>query len=157
MRTFWKAFILSSIFFFVAIFLGSYSYLKINDRKINADIDIIEHQRVKDENIEKPKEEKNYISLKEAFDDSDRINMIVLGMEDVRTDTIILASFEPIKKKVDLISIPRDTYIHRKGYDQAEERKINSIYGAHGVEGVKKAVSHILEGVPIHHYIMVDW
>ena len=93
MRTFWKAFILSSIFFFVAIFLGSYSYLKINDHKINADIDIIEHQRVKDENIEKPKEEKNYISLKEAFDDSDRINMIVLGMEDVRTDNIILASF----------------------------------------------------------------
>ena len=29
--------------------------------------------------------------------------------------------------------------------------------GSHGVEGVKKAVSHILEGIPIHHYIMVDY
>ena len=50
-------------------------------------------------------------------------------MEDIRTDTIIFASFDPDTKKVNVISIPRDTYIHRKGYNIGEQRKINAIYG----------------------------
>ena len=111
----------------------------------------------KSENKEKSIENKTYSSLSEAFKDSDRINIIFLGMEDSRTDTIMLASFEQETKKVDIISIPRDTYIHRKGYDQAEQRKINAIYGDHGVGGVKKAVSYILESIPIHHYVMMDY
>lgn len=100
---------------------------------------------------------KNYSSLTEAFKDSNRINIILLGMEDIRTDTILFATFNSLSKQVDVISIPRDTYIYRKGYNQGEQRKINAIYGEHGVEGVKKAVSHILGGVPIHHYIMIDY
>ena len=56
------------------------------------------------------------------------------------------------------MNIPRDTYIHRRGYNTAEQRKSNSIYGDHGVTGVKKTVSYILEdSVPIHHYVMLDY
>ncbi len=82
---------------------------------------------------------------------------MILGMEDIRTDVIIFASIDLDNKTVNGISVPRDTYIHRKGFDGAEQRKINAIYGEHGIKGVKKALSYILEGVPIHHYIIVDY
>lgn len=56
-----------------------------------------------------------------------------------------------------MISIPRDTYYHTNGYDKAELRKINAVYGRSKTEGVKKAVSEILGQVPVHHYIMIDY
>ncbi|MBZ2174600.1 LCP family protein [Schnuerera sp. xch1] len=156
MKTFWKVFIVSFIFFIIAISLGSYSYLKANEEKSDSSIDdSIVRKQYKDNEREELK--KVYHSLSEAYDKSDRINIIILGMEDIRTDTIIFASFEPDTKKINVISVPRDTYIHRKGYSRAEQRKINAIYGEHGVEGVRKAVSHIFQGVPIHHYIMLDY
>ena len=157
MKTFWRVFIVSFIFFFIAIFLGSYSYLKANNHRIYSNIGDLRYQGGKAQNKGKKEKNKSYGSLSEAFKDSDRINIILLGMEESRTDTIMFTSFNPHSKKVDIISIPRDTYIHRKGYDFAEQRKINAIYGDHGIEGVKKAVSSILEGVPIHHYIMVEY
>ena len=61
---------------------------------------------------------------------------------------------------MDAISIPRDTYIHRKGFDRPEDRKINAIYGQHGLDGVKRAVSYILEGrqfIIILYWIMKGW
>ncbi|CCQ97347.1 Cell envelope-related transcriptional attenuator [[Clostridium] ultunense Esp] len=158
MKTFWKVFIVSFIFFFVAIFLGSYSYLKSNEYRLGSNISSKESRIDEESSIEKTTPTiRSYSSLAEAFKDSNRINLILLGMEDIRTDTIIFATFNPKSKQVNTISIPRDTYIHRRGYNQGEQRKINAIYGDHGVEGVKKAVSHILEGVPIHHYIMIDY
>ena len=141
--------------FVVAFFLGSYMYLKNESRNDIKGIEGIYAGEVKGE---KEKEvEKPIYSLDEAIDKSKRINFAILGMEDVRSDTMIFASFEPVKKTVDLISIPRDTYLYRKGYEEAEERKINSVYGAHGTNGVKKAVEHVLQGVPVHYYIMIEY
>ena len=157
MKTFWKVFIVSFLCFSIAIILGSYSYLKINENRVYSNIGGGEYKIKKGRVDSFNKEEKTYSSLEKAFKGSSRINVILLGLEEARTDTIMFISFNPETKKVDVISIPRDTYIHRKGYDYAEQRKINAIYGDHGVEGVKKAVAHILEGVPVHHYIMVDY
>ena len=157
MKTFWKVFIVSFLCFSIAIVLGSYSYLKINQSSLNSNIGGGQYGIGEDREDSSKEEDKAYSSLEEAFKDSSRVNVVLLGMEDVRTDTIMFASFDPNDKKVDVISIPRDTYIHRKGYDSAEQRKINAIYGDHGMEGVKKAVSHILEGVPLHHYIILDY
>ncbi len=158
MKTFWKVFIVSFIFFFIAIFLGSYSYIKSNKYRMETNTSGGEPKIEEESALEETSiKTKTYSSLSEAFKDNNRINVILLGMEDIRTDTIIFATFDPLSKQVNAISIPRDTYIHRKGYNYGEQRKINAIYGDHGVEGVKKAVSHILEGVPIHHYIMVDY
>jgi LCP family protein required for cell wall assembly len=159
MKRFWSTFIVSLIFFSIAIFLGSYSYLKVNDSRIHSQISKVEHQRPKDSDDTKKinDTEDRYTSLDEAFKNSNRVNIMILGMEDVRTDSIIFASVDLDNKRINGISIPRDTYIHRKGYDGAEQRKINAVYGDHGIEGVKKALSHILEGVPIHHYVMMDY
>lgn len=103
------------------------------------------------------KEVESYSSLEEAVEKSKKINVLIVGMENVRTDTIIVANFCPDSKKVNLISIPRDTYIHRKGYDGAEQRKINSVNGAHGIEGVKKTASYILDDIPIHYHVILDY
>lgn len=133
--------------------LGSYSYVKKDDIKIE---DKVGGSLF----LPKPKEEKKieyYSSLEEAKIKSKRINFLILGMEDVRTDTIIFASFCPDSKKVDLINVPRDTYIHRKGYNDPTQRKINSVYQDHGIKGLKKTVSYILEDIDIHHHILLDY
>lgn len=154
MKIFWKVFIVSFIFFAIAFSLGSYSYIKLEEENIDFNIGGGEYKIKKPKILEKPK---TFNSLEEAVKNSNRINILILGMEDRRTDTIMLGSFDPDHKKVDVISIPRDTYVHRKGYDYAEQRKINAVYGDHGVDGVKKSVSHILEEIPIHHYIELDY
>lgn len=163
MKAFWKIFFVSFIFFFIAIFLGSYSYIRTENNN-NLSSNIIGGVSVEEENQVQIEEEKNmplkeesYETLEEAFRKSNRINVIILGMEDVRTDTILFGSFDPDTKDIDVISIPRDTYIHRKGYDLAEQRKINSVYENHGAEGVKRSVSYVLQGAPVHHHIMVDY
>ena len=115
MKTFWKTFILSVIFFTLAIYLGSYSYTKVNKDKIRSNINTPINTPKKSQ----IKVDEDYSSLEEALKESKRINVLLLGLEDIRTDTIIFASFHPDDKKVDIISIPRDTYIHRKGYNAA--------------------------------------
>lgn len=171
MKLFWKVFIMSFVFFIIVTLLGSYSYIKTEDKGENLGSNIIggvgeeEDVRYKEgENLEqvhnhisKPKEPETFESLEEAFENSKRVNAVLVGMEDIRTDTIIFASFDPDSKKVNVFSIPRDTYIHRKGYNLAEQRKINAIYETHGIEGVKKAVSYLLQGAPVHFYVKIDY
>ena len=163
MKTFIKVFIASFICFAIALFIGSYSYVKDNNIVLENSLGAGYSEKMKISNTiikkleTKPKEVEIYSTLNEAIEKSNRINFLIIGMEDIRSDTIIFASFCPDSKKMNLLNIPRDTYIHRKGYNQAEQRKINSVYGDHGILGVKKSVSHILEGVPIHHYVMLDY
>jgi LCP family protein required for cell wall assembly len=163
MKTFIKVFIVSFLCFFIAIFLGIVTSLKANNMDISGNIGIgyAEKEQLSKVLLTKletqPKEEKSYSSFQEALKHSPRVNVLVLGMEDVRTDTILLASFHRDAKKIDIISIPRDTYIHRKGYNGGDQRKINSVYYSHGVKGVMQTVSYILEDIPIHHYAMIDY
>lgn len=163
MKTFFKIFIVSFLFFVIAFSIGSQSYLKENDIKLENNIgfgfyeNIDIEKKILSKLETKPKEPQVFSSLEEALEKSSRVNFLILGMEDVRSDTILLASFCPDTKKIDVLSIPRDTYIHRKGFDRGEDRKINAVYKDHGVEGVKKTVSHILEGIPIHHHIILDY
>lgn len=169
MKIFWKVFSVSFVFFLFAIILGSYSYIKTEgDGNKDSDIKIIgetvesqdEEQPVEEQLTDEgqiPKEKESYKSLEEAFKKSNRINIVVMGMEGVRTDTIVFISFDPDNKELNAISIPRDTYIHRKGYDLAEQRKINAIYESHGANGVKETISYIFKGVTIDHHIIVDY
>lgn len=163
MKTFTKVFIVSFLLFFIAVYAGSATYLRKENLDVGENLGFGFYEKedltkVLINKLEtKPKEEKIYKSLEEAYLDGSRVNVLILGMEDVRTDTILLASFNKDSKKVDVISIPRDTYVHRKGYNGGDQRKINSVYYSHGIEGVKKTVSFILEDVPIHHYVLADY
>lgn len=147
-------FLLSFIFVFTTILLGSYTYLIKNNKVLYSKV---EEEKKVEKKIKKEKEKLVIDTLEKAIQHSSRINFVFLGMEDIRTDSLIFASFDPKTKTADIISIPRDTYLHREGYNEATDRKINAVYGAHGVDGVKRGIRHILGDVPIHHYVKADY
>ncbi|MDD2190284.1 MAG: LCP family protein [Eubacteriales bacterium] len=92
----------------------------------------------------------------EAFKDKNRANVLILGVNANLTDTIMVASFDMDAKHVDLISIPRDTYYHRKGYNGDGENKLNAAYRGDPLN-TAKAVNEILLGMPINYYAIVDY
>ncbi|HVI42196.1 MAG TPA: LCP family protein [Anaerovoracaceae bacterium] len=92
----------------------------------------------------------------EAFQDKNRVNILLLGVNGGLTDTIMVASFDTDAKHMDLISVPRDTYYHRDGYNSEGENKINAAYRGDPVN-TAKAVSEVLLGMPINYYAIIDY
>ena len=95
--------------------------------------------------------------LAKAFRDANRVNILMMGVNDGLTDTIMLGSYDMDAGRVDVISIPRDTYYEREGVRSVAELKINSIYSVKKAVGTATAVSDLLMGVPIHYYVVVDY
>jgi LCP family protein required for cell wall assembly len=91
------------------------------------------------------------------FKNSERVNVLVLGVNDGLTDTIMLASYDMKNQKVDVISIPRDTYYYRNDYISPSAQKINAIFSSDGVIGTARAVSDVLLGIPINYYAVIDY
>ena len=104
-----------------------------------------------------------------------RINILLLGIggpghdgADL-TDTIMIASIDPINDKVALVSIPRDLWVHIPGDGY---QKINAAY-AYGKEGsnskttlgqeqdgiteLDKTLQPILDGVNINYHVLLDF
>lgn len=70
------------------------------------------------------------------------------------TDVIMVACFDIEKKNIQILQIPRDTYI---GEDYPTG-KINAIYGQStngGIDGLSKRISKTLK-IPIDHYVTVN-
>lgn len=106
-----------------------------------------------------------------------RVNILLLGYggeghegADL-TDSIMIASIDPINKETTLLSIPRDLWVKPDGL---WGMKINAVYSSQkqqylaknpkDITGAKKAGEEKLEsvvetymGVPIHYYAMVDF
>jgi LCP family protein required for cell wall assembly len=109
-----------------------------------------------------------------------RVNILLLGKggpgheaPDL-TDTLLLASIDPIQNEAALVSVPRDLYVKdSNGYST----KINAIYSNAkqarlakgndtssdiqagedaGLNAVKDSVSDVL-GIPVHYYVMIDF
>ena len=93
----------------------------------------------------------------DAFTNSKRINVLLVGANHGMTDTMMLVSYDMKADHVDLISVPRDTYYPRPGWKDPAAAKINAIYNADGIVGTATAVSETLLGMPIHYYAMVDY
>jgi LCP family protein required for cell wall assembly len=93
----------------------------------------------------------------EAFQDSQRVNVLLIGTNKNMTDTMILVSYDMKAQHVDLISIPRDTYYPLPGYNDPASKKINAIFYRDKVLGTASAVSDLLLGMPIHYYALVDY
>ncbi len=92
----------------------------------------------------------------QVFKDANRANVLLLGVNGGLTDTIMLVSFDMDSKKVDVISIPRDTYYERKGYNGAAECKLNAAYKGNPVNSAR-AVSELLCGIPINYYAVIEY
>lgn len=93
----------------------------------------------------------------EAFNDENRVNVLMFGIADNLTDTIMVASFDTKNKFVDLISVPRDTYYERPKYKKGANQKINAIYASEGLLPFATAVSKTLGGMPLNYYIAFEY
>lgn len=86
-----------------------------------------------------------------------KINVLLLGVdvEGLRTDAIMVASYDVNEGKINLLSVPRDTRM----YVGTRYQKINAAHAIGGMkgkiagpEGSIEAVTR-LTGIPIHYYI----
>ncbi|MDR1247379.1 MAG: LCP family protein [Clostridiales Family XIII bacterium] len=91
-----------------------------------------------------------------AFKDKKRVNCLLLGVNQGLSDVIMLVSFDIDARHLDIISIPRDTYYHRPGYNEAAENKINAAYRKDPLNSAR-AVSEILLGMPINYYAVIEY
>ncbi|TCO71377.1 LCP family protein [Marinisporobacter balticus] len=158
MKSFLKIFSIAFVCFVVAIGAGLWAFSKF----YNPSTDVVvsdegkkESMSIVDSNKELETEAKS--ELEKLIENSKRKNMLLLGMEGARTDTIMFASFDPESKNLDLVSIPRDTYYSRKGHSAADKKKINAVYGDEGTDGTIRAISDVLEGVPIDYYVKITY
>jgi polyisoprenyl-teichoic acid--peptidoglycan teichoic acid transferase len=71
---------------------------------------------------------------------------------DGRTDTIMLVRFDPVHSKINILSIPRDTYTLVPGYGMT---KINAAHVYGGIPLARQAVTE-LTGIKIDHYLEVS-
>src|SRR5579864_4078591 len=100
---------------------------------------------------------------------TDRVNILLLGIDKrddepiagTRSDTMMLASIDPVSKSAALISLPRDMWVNIPGCTYREgctggQQRINV---AHAVGGPEMAVQTVTAhfGVPIQHYARVDF
>lgn len=81
------------------------------------------------------------------------LNILMLGGDFVgaNTDTMIVVNINPLKRKVKLLSIPRDTRIEvNNGY-----QKINYAYAAGGGQFACKTVENLL-GIRLDYYVYIN-
>lgn len=153
MKTFWKVFTVSFISFvilFSGVFWSFNNFMKEDDSD-NLPVVVV------DDGNEEIREEEEMDELLKLVKKSNRVNFILLGLEGPRSDMMMFVSFDPESKDLDAISIPRDTYLVREGYNAADQKKINAAYGAHGATGVKSVVSSLLFDVPVDYYVTVTY
>lgn len=109
------------------------------------------------EDDEKPLEEP---ALMTTADLKDNQSILLLGTDkptngnkdDVRTDTIMIATYNAKNNTVKLLRLPRDIYVNEHGY----EGKINGLYEHGGVTAIVKYINDNFN-VPISDYAMVDF
>ncbi len=104
--------------------------------------------------------------------DGERINVLLVGVDKLPnrsatlTDTMMVASLDPIGRTVSLVSVPRDLIDTPLGDGNAFGPKLNSLLGyadAHkdefpkgGIRTLEDAVGALL-GIPIHYYARIDF
>ncbi len=158
MKFYVRLFMLSFVLFTLVIGGGVFVYLQ----KVEAEAVVVDDLgpilpgvTVPDDQLGKPK-----TKLDEAIESSKRLNILLMGTDGGRADTIMLFSFDPQGKLLDIVSVPRDTYNDVPGYDASGQKKINAVIGFGdqngGPEGLTVQISKILR-VPIHYYIKVDY
>jgi LCP family protein required for cell wall assembly len=102
---------------------------------------------------------KAYIPPK--WEGQQRVNILLLGGDSrgldpsdlPRSDSIMVASIDPVSKKAHLFSVLRDTYV--KIPDNGEDR-INAAISIGGPNLAMKTVSDLL-GIPIQYYVYTDF
>lgn len=93
------------------------------------------------------------------WEGKERVNILLLGgdgrteKEPGRSDSIMVASIDPVTKQANIYSILRDTYT---AIPEHGKRKINEAYTYGGPMLAMKTVSDFT-GIPIHYYFFIDF
>ncbi|AFS79389.1 cell envelope transcriptional attenuator family protein [Gottschalkia acidurici 9a] len=147
MSRFLRTFLFSLVCFSLFAIGGITAYFKIFDSEVTIPQDQVDKLDLSDKD-----------PFERAILESKRVNGILLGVNEGMTDTIMFCSLDTENKKMDIISIPRDTFYHRKGYNGAADKKINAAYSSQGIDAVLGGVQNLLgDKVPIHHYGIIDY
>lgn len=100
-----------------------------------------------------------------AFKGDQPLHILILGVDETatneytaeeygsRSDTIMVFSIDPVKKTVQLLSVPRDTYVNIPGYSKT---KINHAWSHGGYPLVEKTVEDFL-GIKIDYHAIVRY
>lgn len=156
-RHFLKVFFASVIFISVILSVSALGYILFVDKDIVIGT-------IKTAPSEQPEQLEFYESnsfdygtpVGKAAKNLKRFNILVVGLEDLRTDTMMVVSYDMENKKADLISVPRDTYYPRDVYDSPDLKKINAVYAQEGIEALVPAIQELL-GIPLEKYVIVDY
>lgn len=141
------------------ILIGFISYYIITIVKFGNDIHEPEDSRFSQfREEEQPKEADN---LPPEWEGTERVNILLLGAdarglsqnEAPRSDTLMVASIDPVEKNGHLFSILRDAYTDIPGYYAT---RINAALALGGPHLAMKTVSEYLD-IPIQYYVYVDF
>ena len=154
MKHFIKVFVIAIVCFSLMLGAAVYTYIKFfnpSEDNYTEVEDPLWNEKVAEEETKKELSE-----LEKAIEESKVINILLVGLEEKRSDTIMLVSFDRKSGDLNILSIPRDTYFYRSGYENPGDKKINAIYSSVGIKGLMKSVENIME-IPVHNYVTVDY
>jgi polyisoprenyl-teichoic acid--peptidoglycan teichoic acid transferase len=92
----------------------------------------------------------------------DNITVLFAGLDEskkrgekaLRTDALMLATFNQKQKSVKLLSIPRDSYVYIPS--KGREDKINHAYGKGGITSTMETVEELLD-IPVDYYVKMNF
>jgi len=100
------------------------------------------------------------VQLAPLASDPDSLVFLILGVDPMvdrgRSDTLLLINLMLTKKKVHILSIPRDMYTKIERPDGVIYDKVNHSYRFGGVELTKRSIENEL-GIKIHHHGVVEY
>ncbi|MEG1996157.1 MAG: LCP family protein [Oscillospiraceae bacterium] len=126
------------IILFNGRFLKKNTQTGSDDGKLNSDI--VTPAEIKDKNV-------NILIV--GIDDDAQRDQVKMGQ---RTDTVMIVSYDIANQKVDVLQIPRDTFIG----DEVSTGKINEVYGKKGgIEGLANQLNKMFK-ITLDHYATVN-
>ncbi len=103
-----------------------------------------------------------------TWEGKERVNILVMGIDarpgeegPWRTDTMMVLTVDPLTLSAGMLSIPRDLWVPIPGYGEGRINTANYLGDAYDYPGggpalAARTVQYNL-GVPIHHYVRVDF
>lgn len=105
----------------------------------------------------------------EPWDGESRFTVLLMGLDrrpeetglSYRTDTMMLASIDPVTHSIGILSIPRDLYVEVPGYGQLQRINTPMVLGelqqpGYGPRLAMQTVQYNL-GMRVHDYVVVDF
>ncbi|CAH1218820.1 Polyisoprenyl-teichoic acid--peptidoglycan teichoic acid transferase TagU [Paenibacillus plantiphilus] len=120
------------------------------------------------EGFSKPKEESRFAQFEEKesekppeWEGTERVNILLMGGdnrglekdESARSDSMLVASIDPVTKQIHLLSVLRDTFVPIEGH---KDDRVNTALALGGPNLAMKTIGNML-GLDIQYYVYTDF